>query len=259
MKIAAVMGTYRKNGSGAKYVRQIEDAFRALPGIELEYIWLGDYNLNSCRGCMLCYERGEESCPLKDGYLDAIARVNEADAAIFYSPTYTLSISGLMKTFFDRSSYVLHRPYFKGRHALVLTASASWGERPALKTLRQIVSMMGFTIAGELAIVNSRYEGILKYQEQIKRALGRMANRLAIATESGEPVKPSMLELVAFHFQKSIFGKDTGGSTNDRLYWRQAGWSNQESVFYCQARISPVKAFMAKRFAGILQKSRLLT
>jgi multimeric flavodoxin WrbA len=258
MKIAAVMGTYRKNGAGAKYVRLMEDAFRALPGVELEYIWLGDYNLHICRGCMFCYELGEKSCPLKDGYLDAIARINEADAVIFYSPTYALSMSGLMKTFFDRSSYVLHRPYFKGRHALVLTASASWGERPALRTLRRIVSMMGFSMEGEVAIVNSRYEGSLKYQEKIRRKLVRMANWLTIAVKSGKPVKPTVLELMAFQFQKSAFGRETGGCANDRLYWRQSGWSARESAYYCRARISPVKALVAKGLSVLFSKGRLV-
>ena len=42
MKIMAVMGTCRKNGSGAEYIGQMEDTFNSLPGIEFEYIWLGD-------------------------------------------------------------------------------------------------------------------------------------------------------------------------------------------------------------------------
>lgn len=258
MKIMAVMGTYRKNGSGAKYIGQIEHTLNSLPGIEFEYIWLGDYNLNLCRGCMVCYDRGEAACPLKDGYLEAITRLNQADAAIFYSPTYALSISGLMKTFFDRSSFVLHRPYFKGRHALVLTASAAWGERPALRTMKQIVSMMGFSVDGTLAIVNSKYENRLEYREQIERELVRMAKRLSAGVQSGEPVRPSLFELVAFRFQKSAFGKDTDGCKNDKLYWRQMGWAAPESAFYCHARISPVKALLAKVLAWILQKNRLL-
>ena len=258
MKIVAVMGTYRKNGAGAKYVRQLEDAFCATPGVELEYVWLGDYNLQLCRGCMRCYEMGEKRCPLKDGYLDAIARVNAADAAVFYSPTYVLSVSGLMKTFLDRSSYVLHRPYFKGRRALVVTASASWGERPALKTLRGIVSMMGFSVEGELAIANERYEAVPKYRERVRRTLGQMANRLVIAAKSAKPVRPTLLELMTFQFQKSVFGRESGGCANDRLFWRQAGWSSPESIYYCRARVSPLKAFAAKRLAVLLRKSGLV-
>lgn len=236
----------------------MEDTLRALPGVELEYVWLGDFNLQLCRGCMRCYEQGEKSCPLKDGYLDAIAKVNAADAAVFYSPTYTISVSGLMKTFLDRSSYVLHRPYFKGRHALVLTASASWGERPALKTLRGIVSMMGFSVEGGLAIANERYEAVPRYQEKVRRTLVKMANRLVIAAKSDRPVRPSFMELMTFQFQKSVFGRETGGCANDRLFWREAGWSSPDAVFYCRARISPVKAFLAKQLSVLVRKSGLV-
>ena len=258
MKIVAVMGTYRKNGSGAGYIGQIEAALQSLTGMELEYIWLGDYKLSLCRGCMLCYDRGEAACPLKDGYLEAMARLNQADAAIFYSPTYALSLSGLMKTFFDRSSFVLHRPYFKGRHALVLTSAAAWGERPALRTLRQIVSMMGFSIDGSLAIVNSKYENQPDYRAKTERKLVRMARRLSAEVQSSEPIRPSLFELIAFRIQKSLFCKDIEGCKNDKLYWREKGWTAPESTFYCPAHISPVKALLADVLARILQKSSLL-
>lgn len=257
MKIVAVMGTYRKNGSGAEYIRQIEQTLNSLPDVTFEYIWLGDCNLSLCRGCMVCYERGEDACPLKDGYFEAIRRLNQADAAIFYSPTYTLSISGLMKTFFDRSSFVLHRPYFKGRHALALTVSDAWGERLALKTLRRIVSMIGFSVDGTLAIVNSKYKNQLRYRERIEHDLVRMAKRLSYEAQSGKLVRPSLFELVAFRFHKSVFGKDTDGCKNDKHYWRQVGWAAPEATFYCSARISPVKAFLAKVLARALQKRQV--
>lgn len=259
MKVVAMMGSMRKNGAGAGYVKQLEQALAGVPGLEFETVWLGDYDIGLCRGCRACYDRGEAACPLKGRYLDAMARLNSADAAIFYSPVYALSISGLMKSFFDRSSWVMHRPHFKGRHALVLTAVAAWTEKPALQTLRQIVSMMGFSIAGSLGIVNGRYESRPRYRARVDRRLRQMAMRLAGNAASGKPVKPSLFELITFQIQKAAFGADTPGCENDKRVWRQSGWADPGADFYCEARISPVKRFLAKALAAALRKSGLVS
>jgi multimeric flavodoxin WrbA len=195
MKLVVVMGTHRKRGAGAGYVAGMLEAVRGVPGVEVETLWLGDHDIRQCRGCMACYERGEEACPLRDGYLDAMRVLNGADAAVFYSPTYALSISGTMKAFFDRNSYVLHRPYFKGRRAIVLAAAAAWGQGPALATLRRIVSMMGFGITGAAAIFNIRYERSPRY-----RAHGK-AKFYCRAVVS--PVKAALARAIAYGLRKT--------------------------------------------------------
>lgn len=258
MKIVAVMGTYRKNGAGAAYIKKIEKTATTRPEVTFEYLWLGDADMKLCRGCMVCYDRGEAACPLADGYLDMMQKLNDADAAIFYSPTYTLSISGLMKTFFDRSSYVLHRPYFKGRHAVVLTAVESYGERTALKTLKTIVSMMGFAVDGAIPVVNARYQSNAQYRARIDSIIERQALQLQESAASGKIPRPSLFELVTFYFQKASFGADTEGCRNDKQYWRNAGWASPQADFYCKAAISPVKKRMAKWIVAGLKKSRLL-
>jgi multimeric flavodoxin WrbA len=258
MKIIAVMGTYRKNGTGAGHVAKIASAFESIPGVEFDTIWLGDHDIMLCRGCMVCYDRGEGSCPLKDGYLDAIRKLNEADAAIFYSPTYTLSISGMMKTFFDRSSFVLHRPYFKGRHAIVLTSVESYGEKTALKTLKTIVSMMGFAVDEQIAVVNARYTQQPKYCVRIDSSIEQAAIKLVERTASGKKIKPTFFELITFNFQKSAFGADTEGCRSDKQFWKTAGWAHPDADFYCPARVSRLKSKLAKVITRFVKSSGLL-
>lgn len=259
MKIVAVMGSYRKNGAGAGYVKEIEQAVKRIPGVEFEYIWLGDCDLKLCRGCMVCYEKGEAACPLKDGYLDTMRKLNEADAAVFYSPTYTLLMSGLMKTFFDRSSYVFHRPYFKGRRALVLTAVEAYGDRTALKGLKMLASMMGFSVAGVAGIVNGRYKTQEAYRTRVERLLEKQAGQLVRLVSSGKPVRPRLTELIAFHAQKASFGGSNPTCANDKRFWREAGWADAKSRFYCMADISPVKSLLARAVVFTLHSTGLLT
>ena len=259
MKIAAVMGTYRKTGAGEAVIRQIEQALKDAPGVEIDRIWLGDTDLRLCRGCRVCYERGEAACPLKDGYLDAMARLNGADAAIFYSPVYTLSVSGMMKTFFDRSSWVLHRPHFKGRYALVLTTVASWGERPALSTLGKIVSMMGFSAVASLGVVTAKAQSNPGYRRRMEKRVARAARLLVKRAASSRPVRPSLIELITFRVQKSVFGTGSPGCANDKAVWRAAGWADKKAVYYCPARVSPVRRAAADAIAWFLLKLGLFT
>ena len=258
MKIAVIMGTCRKTGAGAGYLLQLQ---QVLVGADVEWdtIWLGDCNLRLCLGCKVCYERGEEACPLRDGYLEAMARLNGADAAVFYSPTFTVSVTGLLKTFFDRSSYVLHRPYFKGRRALVLTSADSWGEATALQTLRQIVSLMGFSVVAGLGVVNLRYECNAGYRRRVDRRLRRMSERLLAQATGGKLVRPTLMELIVFQYQKTAFGAAQGSCSNDRQFWRDAGWTRADAAYYCPARVSTVRGWLARGAVRLVRGAPWLT
>lgn len=229
MKIAIVVGTYRKNGNGMSHLKKIEKAVKSKYPAEFDYLFLGDCDIKTCRGCMACYEQGEGKCPLKDGYLAAIKRLGSADAAIFYTPTYTLSVSGLIKTFFDRSSYVLHRPYFSGKYALLLTGTAFFGERAALKTLKTVVSAMGFSIAGCLGVVEEKYAKNLEYKKSFNKKLQKAALSFAGSVFGHKPVRPGLLRLMAFVFQKRIFLSPHGGAKSDKEFWQQKGWLKPET------------------------------
>lgn len=257
MKIVVVMGTFRKQGTGRQYLAKIEDTIKKSFNAEFEYLFLGDYNLQLCRGCTKCYERGEENCPLKDGFLNAMRILNSADAAIFYSPTYTLSISGLLKTFFDRSSYVLHRPYFKGRYALLVSSTLLIGEKKALQTMNTIVSGMGFTIAGQVGIVGEKYAKQPKYQEKYDQKLMKATLRLAKLTAEAKPIRPSVIDLLVFNMQKRIYSAN-GGSGSDRLFWQDKGWTDANTAYFCNAGIPHYKKLIAKAIETIALKTGLV-
>ena len=258
MNIAVVLGSCRKNGTGMEHLKKIEQMIRNKFAADFEYLYLGDYNIQTCRGCMACYELGEDRCPHRDGYLNAMKILNRADAAIFYSPTYTLTISGLIKTFFDRSSYVLHRPHFKGRYALLLSTTMFYGEKKALSPLNTIVSAMGFTIAGRIGIISEKYEKQPGYQKHIDRNIQKAAFHFARLACINKPIRPTILDLMVFYFQKRIFASPEGGAKNDRQIWHEKGWTDPGTRFYCNAKIPAIKRIVSDILVRFLVKSRLL-
>ncbi|HYF84237.1 MAG TPA: NAD(P)H-dependent oxidoreductase [Clostridia bacterium] len=257
MKILALMGSQRKNGTGYNYVSKIEKAIKEMTEVDFEYVFLSDYDIKMCKGCMVCYEKGEEACPLKDDYLRVIKKLHEADAVIFYSPTYTISISGIMKNFFDRSSYICHRPLFKGKYALIMTTVGAFGEKQALDTLRMIVSVIGYRITGIIGIQNGRYARDSKYVLGIEKRLKAEAIKLIEYASQKAPIKPKFFELLAYNYQKIIFTADTKDCKYDKDYWKNAGWTDPKSTYFYDVQIPILKNLLAGVIVKILIRCRI--
>lgn len=64
-KETAIIGSARK-GATYQAVWEFAQNIELHDAIDFEYVFLSDYNLEFCRGCKLCFDRGEEHCPLKD-------------------------------------------------------------------------------------------------------------------------------------------------------------------------------------------------
>ena len=114
MKVTAFVGSARKKhtyNATEKFLQKLQ----SLGDIEYEIVPLSDYDLKTCKGCMLCLNKGEELCPLKDDRDKLIEKMNNSDGIIFSSPNYSFNVSGLMKIFLDRLGFIFHRPRFFGK------------------------------------------------------------------------------------------------------------------------------------------------
>ena len=64
LKIIAIMGSPRKNGTGTKVVRQIEEVMRRHGEVSFDYLHLLDANLLMCRGCFRASAGGSSNAHL---------------------------------------------------------------------------------------------------------------------------------------------------------------------------------------------------
>ena len=113
-KVTAFVGSAHKKMTHSA-VRQFLDDLQSLGDVESEIVTLSDYRLGTCRGCRLCFDRGEESCPLKDDRDVLIEKMMTSDGVVFASPNYSFQVSALMKIFLDRLGFAFHRPRFFGK------------------------------------------------------------------------------------------------------------------------------------------------
>ena len=147
-RVTAFVGSARK-----KYtydaVRQFLDDLKALGDVECEIVTLSDYRIETCRGCQLCFEKGEEFCPLKDDRDVLFEKVRVSDGVVLASPNYSFQVSAIMKIFLDRFGFAFHRPRYFGKTSTSIVAQGIYGGNKLVRYLDFVGKGLGFnTVKG---------------------------------------------------------------------------------------------------------------
>ncbi len=113
MKVLAVNGTYRKNGSTSKLVESaLEGA--ASKGAETEMVLLVEHDLKWCLNCLQCYKDVDSTplgpCCLEDDIDQLVEKLDQADGVIFATPLHCGMPTGIMMAFIERITFRLCRP-----------------------------------------------------------------------------------------------------------------------------------------------------
>lgn len=93
-----------------------------------EIVYLKDFELKQCRGCLTCLKEDHE-CPLEDDLYRLLEIIQEADRLLLIAPVYVLTIPGTLKLLLDR--YLAISQYLKARTAgqaasIGVAALADW-------------------------------------------------------------------------------------------------------------------------------------
>lgn len=78
-------------------------------GHEVELIRLANRTIQFCRGCLSCQKTLR--CLIKDDMADILEQMRHADVVVFATPIYYYEMSGLMKTFLDRTNPLFPQEY----------------------------------------------------------------------------------------------------------------------------------------------------
>jgi len=158
--ILGISGSGRKEGNtGALIEAVLNEA-----GGPSEMVWLIDLNLGYCTGCLRCAFEG--ACWQQDGMTDLYYKLIEADAIVYGSPCYYGNVSGLFKSFMDRSialGYMgigkeadieMHgRKPLAGKPAAIVSAVAGHGVDAVLAIMEGYAGYAEMNIVGRLGAV----------------------------------------------------------------------------------------------------------
>lgn len=151
MKVIGINGSSRKDGNTAIIIGKVFDVLNK-EGIDTELIQLADYDIQPCRGCFACKDRG--NCVFtKDGFAEIFRRMVAADGIILGSPVYSADVSAKMKAFLERGGVVVSTNPGLLRHKVGASVAAvrRGGGMTAVDTMNH------FMLNKEMIVVGSTY------------------------------------------------------------------------------------------------------
>jgi len=152
LKFLSLVCSRRKRGNCELIARLALKVAERL-GASGELIHLGNFSILECDGCMKCIFKNER-CHLDDDVYQLLDKFSRADVLFVVSPTYVLSIPGILKSLIDR--YLLMHPYYEliwGRSAVSIgVAGLSGWEALELPLLNLLPLSLGFRIIDSFVV-----------------------------------------------------------------------------------------------------------
>ena len=243
MKILVLNGAPRKRNTAAA-IREFTAYLETKGDIACETINLAECHIEPCRGCVACFDKGEEHCPSADEVKDIISKIDDADGVVFASPVYAFHLTGQMKNFFDRLSFIFHRPRFFGKISTSIVTQGIYGGRTVTAYLSFVGRALGFTaVTGRILQTLEPCPPARKTKNS--RLLRKLADSYHRRLKKNRFPAPSLFALVMFRIGRTKIGRELDHNYRDYTYYKDKGWF--ESGFYY-----PVRLGLLKKIAGNL-------
>lgn len=246
-RVTAFIGTASKKHTYSA-VREFLDRLEALGGVECEIVTLSDYRIETCRGCKLCLDKGEELCPLKDDRDVLIKKMMESDGVIFASPNYSFQVSGMMKVFLDRLGFLFHRPRFHGKTFTSIVVQGVYRGRQIMKYLSFVGGGLGFNVVkGSCSTAfEPRTE---KEQQKRDKTITKQSKRFHKQLLKSADHVPTFFELTIFRTTRTRIRLMLDDNWRDYTYYSEHGWF--ESDYYYPTRLGVLKRSAGSLFDSI--------
>jgi multimeric flavodoxin WrbA len=249
-RVTAFVGTARKKHTYSA-TRQFLDNLQSLGHIESEIVALSDYRIEICRGCKVCFAKGEEFCPLKDDRDVLIDKMMGSDGVVLASPNYSFQVSAIMKIFLDRLGFVFHRPRFFGRAFTSIVAQGIYRGDKIVSYLDFVGKGLGFnTVKGTCF---TAFEPMTAKEEQKRdRILARQSQQFYERLKKPAFPAPALLMLMGFRMARTSMRLELDDNSRDYRYYKDKGWF--ESDYFYPVRLGPLKKVAGNLFDSIQTK-----
>jgi multimeric flavodoxin WrbA len=230
MKVVIVHGSPRK-GNTYKATLLFREEMQRLGEIEFVDFFLPKDMPEFCSGCMSCFLRGEEECPHAEYTMPILEQMASADALIFTTPVYVLSLSGCMKSFLDHYAYIfiVHRAkteMFK-KKAFIISSTVGAGTKAAIKTISTSLKYWGVNrvYSYSFATFGDEWDDMkTDKKEKLKKQISKKAIAFYHEVDSGKRHTPYLHIRIMYLLSKYIMKKYTDDSSLDKKYWIEKGW-----------------------------------
>lgn len=235
-KITAFIGSARKKAT-YQAVQEFEKNLKQYGEIDFEYVFLNEYRLEFCQGCCLCFDKGEEFCPLKDDRGLLLEKMEQSDGVIFAAPNYAFQVSARMKNFLDRFAYIIHRPRFFGKTFTAIVTQGIFGGTDILKYMESSGENLGFHVTKGSCVTTLDPMTELQ-QKKLKQKIKKASDRFYKGLMCSAPPVPSFFRLMAFRMSRTGI-QSANVRLYDYYYYKDKGWF--KSSYYHETGLGPIK------------------
>ena len=243
-KVTAFLGSARKKNT-FNSVKKMLNILESFGGVETEIIFLCDYQIENCRGCKLCLDKGEELCPLKDDRDKLLEKLASSDGVILASPNYSFQVSGIMKSFLDRIAFNFHRPRFFGKVFTNMVIQGIYGGNKIVKYLDFVGNSLGFNTVNGVCLTAldpmSEYE-----QRKIDKSIEKLCHSFYEKLNKPSYPNPSLFKLMIFRMSRTNMKIILNDSYRDYTYYKEKGWF--ESDYYYDTSLNIFKNMTGRLF-----------
>jgi len=232
-EILVISGSARKNGDGIKALSIFKDKFDP-KDFNFQVVHLSDYNIAHCIGCTTCFKK--EKCFLKDDLDTIIDMMIKADGFIFITPIYNMNISGLLKTFFDRTTYLLHKPVFYKKHSYVICSTDMGGAGHIKFYLKYMMNAYCIDNAGSTGVLSNKIRFDDNYINALSNRFDKEAKKFKIALAKEAEYNPKFTQLVRFNLWRIKGLKSETVYPGDYNYWSRDDLINAEYFYPVKIR-----------------------
>jgi multimeric flavodoxin WrbA len=245
MKVTSFIGGGRKNKSTYNTTLQFLKKLQLLGNIEYEIISLSDFHLEICKGCKLCFEKGEEFCPLHDDRDILIEKIINSDGIIFATPNYSFQVAARMKIFLERLGFVFHRPRFFGKAFTSIVVQGIYGGKKITEYFNFIGKALGFNVIKGCCL-RTLEPMTEKGQKKIDKIIDNQSKKFYSKLIKKEYPTPSLFKLMMFRMSRTSLKLMLNEKYEDYRYYKEKGWF--ESDYYYPVKLNQFKKITGKLF-----------
>jgi multimeric flavodoxin WrbA len=237
-KVTVFVGSSRKKLTYYGVSRFL-DNLKSLGEIESDIVILSHHHVQTCRGCLVCFEKGEEFCPLRDDDRDVlIEKMMASDGVVIATPNYSFQVAATTKIFLDRLGFVFHRPRFFGKAFTNIVAQGIYGGDKIVSYLDFVGGGLGFnTVKG--CCVTACDPMTENERQKIDSKLADLSSRFWKALMSPAYPVPTLIKLWGFRTARTSIRLMLDDSNRDYRYYSENGWF--QSGYFYPTRLGPVK------------------
>lgn len=208
--------------------------------IQVDILNLSEIKLNYCAGCQACVSKAAP-CWQEDDIPLIFEKMEQCDGVILASPIYMFHISGLMKSFIDRTTCFYHRPQrVVGKPALVVTTASSPTGGQTAQFLEKTALRWGMQPTGKVH-VSAMFQKSLS-----EKSLRNFMRHLEMPKNQ---YRPSWEQVFYFNFQKATAHAFL---PLDWQHYIDHGWDNRD--YYYDSRMGLLKKAASAALYSLFKK-----